>query len=238
MTAMKFDPPLIPARLVRRYKRFLADVILDRDESAITVAVPNTGSMLGLTEPGSRVWLSRSDRPGRKYAHTLELVEAGDTLVGVNTGLPNRLAEEAIRAGLVSDLASYPLVRREQRYGVSSRIDILLGCDRRPPVHVEVKNVHYCRTPGIAEFPDSVTARGAKHLEELARIVAEGGRAVMVYVIQRGDCGSFRLCADLDPRYAAAFRAARAAGVEAYAVRCHITTEMIRPECIVPLIDP
>lgn len=230
---MRFDPPLRPARLIRRYKRFLADVTL-LDGGEITVSVPNTGSMMGLTTPGSRIWLSHSDDPKRKYAHRLEIVEADGTLVGINTGLPNRLTEEAIAMGLIDDLGDYPELRREQRYGENSRIDILLQSPNRPPAYVEVKNVHMRRREGLAEFPDTVTARGAKHLDELARMVESGHRAVMVYLIQRADCERFSLCDDLDPTYVAAFGRARAAGVEAFAVRCQINADAITPECVIP----
>lgn len=232
---MLFPEPLIEARLIRRYKRFLADVIL-QDGTQITVSVPNTGSMLGLTAEGSRVFLSRSDDPKRKYAHRLEIVEADDTLVGINTGLPNRLAEEAIRTGLVSDLAAYPVLKREQRYGERSRIDMLLEATDRPSAYVEVKNVHFMREPGLAEFPDTVTERGARHLHELIGMRAAGHRAIMIYLVQRGDCDRFRLCGDLDPAYAAAFAQASAAGVEAYAVKCQITPEAIRPDRLIDIV--
>lgn len=226
---MRFDPPLIPARLIRRYKRFLADVTLESGED-ITVAVPNTGSMLGLTAEGSEVFLSRSNNPKRKYAHSLEIVAADGGLVGINTGLPNRLVEEAITAGMIDDLADYSTVKREQRYGTRSRIDLLLEDQDRPSAYVEVKNVHLMRTNRLAEFPDTVTARGARHLEELGRMREGGFRAIMVYLIQRGDCDRFRICSELDPTYGAAFEKARALGVEAYAVRCQITPEAITPE--------
>ncbi|KFB10263.1 DNA/RNA nuclease SfsA [Nitratireductor basaltis] len=231
---MKFDPPLITARLVRRYKRFLADVILE-DGSETTVAVPNTGSMLGLTTPGSRVLLSRSNNPKRKYQHSLEVVEADGIWVGINTGLPNRLAREAIEAGLVTDLGEYPVIRPEQKYGERSRIDFLLEHPERPSAYVEVKNVHFMRQAGLAEFPDTVTARGARHLDELAAMRAQGYRAVMLYVVQRGDCHRFRLCEDLDPAYAAAFAQARAAGVEAFAIGCHISRDGITPHGLIEL---
>ena len=232
---MQYDPPLIEARLIRRYKRFLADVELAGGEQ-ITVSVPNTGSMMGLTAPGSRVWLTTHNSATRKYRHALEIVEAGGTLVGINTGIANRLTEEAISAGLAADLGDYATLKREQRYGVNSRIDILLEDAGRPPCYVEVKNVHMLRTPGLAEFPDTVTARGAKHLDEMARMVEAGARAVMVYLIQRGDCERFALCADLDPAYTAAFGRARAAGVEAMAIRCQICAEGIRPQCTIPVV--
>lgn len=234
---MIFDPPLIEARLIRRYKRFLADVRLE-DGRDITVSVPNTGSMMGLTTPGSRVFLSRSDDPKRKYAHRLELVEADGTLVGINTGLPNRLAAEAIMAGLVGDLGTYPTIRREQKYGTNSRIDLLLEDPARGRAYVEVKNVHLMRERGLAEFPDTKTARGAKHLRELGDMAEADHRAVMVFLIQRADCDRFRLCRDLDPDYAAEFDRATARGVEAFAVRCQISTNAILPDALLQIDEP
>ncbi len=224
-------------RLVRRYKRFLADVVLDDDGSEITCAVPNTGSMLGLTAPGSPVWLSTSNNPKRKYRHTLEIVQAEGTMVGVNTGLPNRLAEEAIRAGLSSDLHQYASLKREQRYGTNSRIDILLEDPVRGRAYVEVKNVHFVRGQRLAEFPDSVTARGARHLDELSSMVREGHRAMMIYVVQRSDCDHLRLCRDLDAVYCSAFDRASEAGVEAMAIQCQITETEITPFRTIPIVD-
>ena len=225
---MIFSPPLVPARLVRRYKRFLFDAVLD-DGREITGFCPNTGSMQGLTAPGSRIWLSRHDSPNRKYAHAFELIEADGTTVGVHAAIANRLAEEAIRSGLVSDLATYPVLAREQRYGTRSRIDFLLSAPDRPAAFVEVKNVHFIRRPGLAEFPDTVTMRGARHLEELIEIVRGGQRAVMLYLVQREDCDALRICADLDPVYARNFARAIAVGVEAYAVKCRVTPSEIVP---------
>ena len=229
---MIFSPPLIPARLLRRYKRFLFDAVLD-DGTEITGFCPNTGSMRGLTEPGSRIWLSRHDTATRKYAHALELIEADGTVVGVNTALPNRLAEEAILAGLVPPLTGFRTLKREQRYGRNSRIDILLEHETRGSVHVEVKNVHFIRESGIAEFPDSVTTRGAKHLDEMGDLVDLAKRAAMLFIIQRADCDCLRICADLDPGYGRAFARAIARGVEAYAVRCHLDQGKIVPESLI-----
>jgi sugar fermentation stimulation protein A len=158
---MLFDRPLVPAVLIQRYKRFLCDAVLE-DGRAITGSCPNTGSMRGLTTPGSRIWLSEHDSPTRKYQHMFEMVEVGGTVVGINTGLPNRLAEEAIRAGQVGDLHLYATIQREQKYGRNSRIDMLLSDPERGRAYVEVKNVHFSRSQGLAEFPDSPTARGCK----------------------------------------------------------------------------
>jgi sugar fermentation stimulation protein A len=220
-------PPLLRGTLIRRYKRFLADVRLD-DGRSVTATCPNTGSMLGLCAPGSVVWLSRSDVPTRKYPFTWELVEAdlgrGSTLVGINTGHPNKLVAEALAAGRVGALTGYPTLRREVRYGQSSRIDLLLECPRRGMCYVEIKNVHLSRRHGLAEFPDSVTARGVKHLGEMSAMVRQGHRAVMVFLIQRSEARGLALARDIDPTYGAAFDAARAAGVEAIALRCRVST--------------
>ena len=234
---MLFSPPLVPARLIRRYKRFLFDAVLE-DGREITGFCPNTGSMQGLTTPGSRIWLSQHDSPNRKYAHAFELIEAEGTVVGVHAAIANRLAEEAIRGGLVSDLAGYPVLAREQRYGAKSRIDFLLSAPDRPSAYVEVKNVHFTRQAGLAEFPDTVTARGARHLEELIEIVRGGQRAVMLYVVQREDCDALRICADLDPVYARNFARAIAAGVEAHAVKCRVTPTEIVPFRPIAMDEP
>ena len=234
---MIFDPPLIPARLLQRYKRFLFDAVLDNGD-VITGSCPNTGSMRGLTTPGSRIWLSQHDSKTRKYRHMFEMIEADGTVVGINTGLPNRLGEQAIREGMVSDLGLYETVERERKYGVNSRIDLLLTGAGRKTAYVEVKNVHFIREKGLAEFPDTVTVRGTKHLEELGAMVEAGHRAVMLYLVQRGDCDRFRICADLDPTYAAAFRRATARGVEAYAVKCRVDPTEIRPSGLIAMDEP
>ncbi len=235
---MKFPSPLVTGRLIARYKRFLADVALDTG-ATVTATCPNTGSMRGLAAPGSRVWLSESDSPTRKYRHTWEMVEAdlgrGPAIVGINTGHPNKLVAEALAAGRISELAGYASIRREVKYGESSRIDLLLEDPRRGRAYVEIKNVHLSRQAGLAEFPDSVTARGAKHLFELAAMVRAGHRGVMVYLVQRGDAHELDLARDIDPTYAAAFEQSRAAGVEMLAYGCRLTPEEICVDRPVPL---
>ncbi len=235
---MRFSSPLQRGRLLQRYKRFLADVALDTGET-ITAACPNTGSMLGLAAPGATVWLSKSDSLTRKYAHTWELVEAdlgqGPSLVGINTGHPNRLVAEAIKARRIKGLADYASLRREVRYGEASRVDILLEDSEKGRCYVEIKNVHLMREAGLAEFPDCVTARGTKHLRELAAMVADGHRAVMVFLIQRADAKRFGLARDLDPAYAEAFRMANAAGVEAMAFGCCMSPSEITLDTRVPI---
>ena len=232
---MRFPSPLVRATLLKRYKRFLADVRLEDGTEAVA-HVPNSGSMMGLSGPGRQVWLSRASGKGRRLAYTLELVRDGRGLVGINTGRPNALVAEALAAGRIPELAGYASIRREVPYGRNSRIDLLLEGEGRPPCYVEVKNVHLRRPPSdAAEFPDSVTARGAKHLEELARMVAQGRRAVMLYVVQRGDCRRFRLADDIDPAYARAFVRARAEGVEALCYGCKIGRTAIELSGPIPL---
>jgi len=237
---MRFSSPLVRARLERRYKRFLADVVFDSGEHA-TVACPNTGSLLGLQAPGSVVWLSRSEVATRKFPHTWEMVEndlgRGPTLVGINPMFPNRLVAEALAADAIGELAGYETVRPEVRYGSEkSRIDFLLADAGKGTCYVEIKNVHLMRNAGHAEFPDCTTARGAKHLRELSAMVAQGHRAVMLYLIQRQDAEQFSICGDFDPAYAEAFHAARKAGVETLAYRCRLSTEEIVIDRSVPIV--
>lgn len=230
---MRFPDPLLPGTLIRRYKRFLADVRLESG-AEITAHCANPGSMMGLAEPGSEVWLSPARNPKRKLRYSWELVRIGDGLVGVNTALPNRIVEDAVNAQTIPELAGYAPARREVKYGRNSRIDLLLQENGRPDCYVEIKNVNLKRH-GPAEFPDAVTARGAKHLVEMSDMVAAGARAVMVYLVQREDCDEFRLAADIDPTYAAAFDDARAAGVEAVCYACRLSTEEIRLDRPLPI---
>ncbi len=214
---MEFDQPLLPGRLLRRYKRFLADVELD-DGRLITAHTPNTGSMTGCSAPGARVWLSRSDNPRRKYPCTLELVEARPgVLVGVHTGRANQLVAEAIAAGRIVPLRDYPRLRREVSLGPGrSRIDLMLEDGGARRCYVEVKSVTWVEN-GTALFPDAVSARGRHHLEELATLARAGHRAVIFYCVQRGDARRMAPAAELDPAYAEALAAALASGVEALA---------------------
>jgi len=220
-------PPLFTGKLIKRYKRFLADVKLDTGET-ITAHVANPGSMMGLDAPGSKVWLSKSDNPKRKLQYSWELLDVNGALVGINTNHPNKLGEEAIKKGKIKELEGYGSLRREVKYGKSSRIDILLEDGQGgQPAYVEIKNVHLSRRPPLAEFPDSVTARGAKHLVELGDMVEAGHRAVMLFLIQRTDCTRFALARDIDPTYAETLDLARKRGVEVLAYGCTISPKAI-----------
>lgn len=255
---MRFAAPLVEGRLVARYKRFFADVAL-ADGSLVTAHCPNPGAMLGLNAPGLPAFLSTSTNPKRRLAATLELVAVGEHLVGINTMWPNGLVAEALARGAIAPLAGYERVRREVRYGTNSRVDFVLErgehgtaaamipamaapAGGRPPgdgatAYVEVKNVHLVRRPGLAEFPDCVTARGARHLDELAILAAAGIRAVLLFVVQREDVAAVDVARDLDPAYARAYDRARSAGVEVLACGCrvsHEAIEIVRMLAVVP----
>jgi sugar fermentation stimulation protein A len=225
---MRFPSLLVEGRLIRRYKRFLADIEL-AGGGMVTAHCANPGSMLGLDAPQGRVFVSRSDKAGRKLAHSWEIVEAdfgwkGPQLVAINTLNPNRLAGEAIAAGLVPALAGYDRMQREVKYGRASRVDFVLSGAGRRTCYVEVKNVHLMRQPGLAEFPDSVTARGARHLDELGAMAEQGMRAVMLFVVQM-EAERFSLAGEIDPAYQAAFAQAARRGVEAHVAVCRVTLD-------------
>ncbi len=224
---MEFTRSLIPGRLVQRYKRFLADVELD-DGRSVTAHCANPGAMLGLNAPGERVWLEPNDDPKRKLKFAWRLVElANGHWAGIDTGVPNRVVGEALREGRIAELADYSSVRAEVRYAERSRVDFLLSTDGAPDLYLEVKNVHLMRTAGLAEFPDSVTARGARHLDDLAAEVARGNRAMMLYCVQRTDCDALDFAGDIDPNYADAVSRARRGGVGMIAYGCRISPERI-----------
>ncbi|MEC8579509.1 MAG: DNA/RNA nuclease SfsA [Pseudomonadota bacterium] len=224
---MRFQTPLVPARLIRRYKRFLADVRLE-DGREVTAHCANPGSMMGLADEGLRVWLEPNDDPKRKLKWAWKLVEHDSgAFTGVDTAVPNRMLKAAIQDRMVEGLTQFDTVKPEQKYGENSRIDFLLQGADQPDTYVEVKSVTLMRQSGLAEFPDSVTKRGAKHLAELAQMSQTGARAVMLYLVQRTDANRVGLAADIDPAYAQAFAEASKQGVEVIAYDCQITPEQI-----------
>jgi len=235
---MQFTPPLIEGRLLKRYKRFLADIELP-DGSMVTAHTANTGAMTGCCEPGSRVWLSRSDNPKRKYPLTWEIIEVSPGIsCGINTMLSNKLVREAIESGFIAELEGYQSVRSEVRYGnENSRIDLLLESEsykNRPPCYVEVKSVTLVNN-GMGLFPDAVTARGTKHLRELIAMVDQGARAVIFYCVQRSDCQQVGPADAVDELYGNTLRQALASGVEALAYSFHVSPEEIKPVMQLPV---
>ncbi|MAR91478.1 MAG: DNA/RNA nuclease SfsA [Pseudomonadales bacterium] len=232
---MKFDPPLATGTLVRRYKRFLADITL-ADGTELTLHCPNTGSMKNCQAPGSTVWYSDSGNPKRKYRHTWELVQVGPkAIAGINTGRANALVKEAVLAGVIPELAGYEQVCSEVKYGSeNSRIDLLL---KAPSVrcYVEVKNL----TLGEGEigyFPDAVTERGRRHLRELEAMVAAGHRAVLFFCVQHSGVVEARPADHIDPAYGAALRQAHRAGVEILAWQCQLSADEIRLHQPLPVV--
>ena len=225
---MRFQTPLVPARLRRRYKRFLADAVLEGSGREVTAHCPNPGAMLGLAAPGARIWLEPNDDPKRKLGFGWRIEELpGGGLAGIDTGVPNRLVSEALAAGSLEGFDGYETVRAEVPYARRSRVDFLLRGGGRRDCYLEIKNAHLRRGGRLAEFPDCVTARGARHLEDLAEMARRGFRAAMLYVVQRTDCDALALARDIDPAYGRAFDAARDAGVEVHVREARITTEAI-----------
>ena len=223
---MKFHAPLTEGVLVERYKRFFGDVKLKSGE-VVTAHCANSGSMLNVKEPGSRVWISPSPNPKAKLDWRWEMIEVDGAKVGINTMHPNKIVDEAIAGECIPELKGYASQRREVKYGhENSRIDILLEgpLESKMPglCYVEVKNVTLKRN-GQAQFPDAVTTRGAKHLRELAQMVKEGHRAVMVYLVQREDCDVFSIADDIDPAYAEELAKALKGGVEVLCYRCKLS---------------
>ena len=227
---MKFSPPLQPATLIRRYKRFLADVVLPNGEE-ITVHTPNTGSMTGCAEPGSTVFLRDTNNPKRKYRYSWEITENSQgVMVGVHTGITNQLVREAIEGGVVAELQGYSNIRQEVKYGEEgSRIDLLLqGHADGRDCYVEIKNVTACDDDALGFFPDAVSSRATKHLRELMGVVAGGGRGVIFFCVQRGDVQRVRPADEVDPLYGETLRQALASGVEALACRA-----VVRPDAVI-----
>lgn len=227
---MKFSDPLVRGKLIKRYKRFLVDIELESGK-VVVAHCANPGSMMNLLLPDAEVWLSLASNPNRKLKYTWEMIRYEDTLIGLNTSLPNKILEDAIQQDLVVEFTEYDSLKREVKYGENSRIDILLQSSNLPDCYLEVKSVTLKRPENgnnLAEFPDSVTVRGTKHLHELSGQVANGNRAAMFYLVQREDCNRLSIAGDIDPNYANAFIAARKAGVEMLCYGCSISPEAIK----------
>jgi len=224
---MRFHAPLVEGTLLRRYKRFLADVQLP-DGTEVTAHVANSGTMRTCSDPGSRVLLSPAANPKRKLRWTLEIICAGEGVATlVNTALPNRVVREGIEAGVVPELTGYPTLRPEVRYGERSRIDLLLEGGGQPRCYVEVKNVTLLEEPGLARFPDAVTERGARHLRELMNVVQEGDRGVLLFHVPRGDAEQVGPADHIDPVYGQTLRQAAGAGVEILAYSARVSPDEV-----------
>jgi sugar fermentation stimulation protein A len=221
---MKFEKPLIRATLIRRYKRFLADVTLE-DGREVTAHVANPGSMMGMAGAGSTVWLEQNDDPKRKLKYSWKLIEIGNAMIGVDTGAANRVVKEALQSGALG--LGYSHFKPEVKYGEGSRVDFLLTDDKKPDLYLEVKSVTLSRKDGLGEFPDSKTERGAKHMGELAAMVQGGHEAMVLFLVQRTGITSVDVARDIDPKYATAFDNARAAGVQVVCFDCVIGTHGI-----------
>lgn len=231
---MQFPHPLYKGRLIKRYKRFLADIELE-DGQVITAHCANSGALWGVTTPGLPVWVSFNESPSRKLKYTWELVEADQSLIGVNTSWPNFLVQEALQAQIILEVKGYPFVKREVKYNQNSRLDFLLQSPDHPDCYIEVKNVHMKRQPFTAEFPDAVTTRGYKHLHEMMHVVEQGKRAVMLYVVQRNDCDVLQFASDIDAAYAQAAAKAYQQGVEFYAYQCDVSSQAITIKTSLPI---
>lgn len=226
-------PPMIRGVLIQRYKRFLADVRIETGER-VTVHCPNSGSMKGCAIPGSPVWLSTSDNPKRKYKFTWELVHLPETMIGINTLVPNRLVKTSIENGRVEKLSGYDTVTAEVKTSPHTRLDLLLESDAKQKCYVEIKNCTLVEE-GVAMFPDAVTTRGQKHLEELEHLVSCGHRGVIFFLIQRMDAQSFRPADEIDKAYGEKLRKAVKNGVEVIAMDTVVNTQVIRIENLLPV---
>ncbi len=221
---MRFKSRLIRGALIQRYKRFLADVRLENGE-IVTAHCTNTGSMMGCKEPGSAVYISRSDNLNRKLLYTWELIKTDGTWVGINTLHPNKLVPEAVQSGVIAELSGYLSIRREVKVSAHTRLDLCLE-GPNGNCFIEVKNVTLAMN-GTAAFPDAVSERGTKHLKALMRLKRQGHRAAIVFVIQRGDCSTFRPADEIDSEYGRWLRKAVKAGVEALPYRAKVTSREI-----------
>ncbi|MCF8032562.1 MAG: DNA/RNA nuclease SfsA [Desulfarculaceae bacterium] len=231
---LPFASPLIPGRLIRRYKRFLADVRLESGEKVLAHC-PNSGSMLGCLGDDAPVYLSKADNPARRTAYTWEMIYLNHGWIGINTMLPNRLAELAAQARAIRIFAGARSVRREVKVGAHTRLDMVVE-RKKGPLYVEVKNVTLVQE-GVARFPDAVTTRGAKHLETLMELKRQGADAAMFYLVQRSDARAMGPAQEIDPEYARLFHQARSRGIELVAVEARVTPQEISLVRRLPMVD-
>lgn len=226
--------PLTRGKLIKRYKRFLADIVLETNET-ITAHCPNSGSMKGCAIANADVWVSKSDNPKRKYPYTWELIQAPNSLVGINTQIPNKLVKRSIENNLVPDLSGYETVRSEVKTSAHTRLDLVLENGERPDCYVEIKNCTLVENK-VAMFPDAVTTRGQKHLDELEQLVFKGYRGVIFFLIQRMDAAEFRPAEKIDPVYAEKLKSVVKKGVEVMAWDVAIKADCIKLRRPIPVV--
>jgi sugar fermentation stimulation protein A len=218
----------ISGKLIKRYKRFFADVQLDNTKQIVTAHCPNTGSMLGLLKEGNPVRLTKVDDKKRKLKFTLEIIKSGGANIGVNTHRANRIVEEALISNKIKSLKKIINLKREVKYGESSRIDFLINNNNDEEIYIEVKNVTLSLKEGIAEFPDAITERGSKHLKELQKIRNKKTRAIMLYLVQRDDCKYFRIAKEIDEKYNSNLKKAIKSGVEILCYNCKFENNKVK----------
>ena len=222
---MKFKKKLLQGALIKRYKRFFVDI--EYKNSTITAHCPNPGSMMGLINKGNNVWFSESDNIKRKLKYTLEIVEVNKTLVGINTQLTNKIVLEALNQKKIKNLIKFNNIRTEVKFSDKTRFDFLISNNNRK-CFLEVKNVTLVREKKIAEFPDSITTRGTKHLKELITAKKKGFDSYILYLIQREDCISFKIAKDIDDEYKSTFDEALKNGVKILCYDCKLANEEIK----------
>ena len=233
---MQFQSNLVSGRLVKRYKRFFADVELSNGR-IVTAHCPNTGSMLGLANHGVKVWLEPNEDPRKKLKYSWKLVDhENGHFTGVDTNIANKIVNEALLQGKILEVLDYDIILREQKYGANSRVDFLL-INGSKTCYLEVKSVTLCRQEKIAEFPDTVTSRGAKHLKELSKTVSTNTRAIVLYLVQRSDCNYFKIADDLDQTYLNETILSKNSGVEFVSYRVNFLSNGIELGYKLELID-
>ena len=222
---MVFENKLITGQFIKRYKRFFVDVKLK--DKIVTAHCPNTGSMYGLLKKGNKVWLSRSDNPKRKLKYTLQIIEDYKSKVGVNTHLANKIVLHALENNLIKEFDKKIQIKPETKFGLNTRFDFLI-MKNKSKIFVEVKNVTLSRIKGLAEFPDAVTARGLKHINELIKANKKGYKIFILYLVQRDDCSAFKIAGDIDPEYSKSLSKAVKKKLKVLCYDCKFTSKGIK----------